>query len=111
NTSSPIAGPSASALASPNTAPGEPGNPIKHVIFIIKENRSFDNYFGAYPGAAGATVGIKSDGTKVPLTRAPDVIQHDPCHDFISGLIAIDGGKMEGFDKICFAEDGSFTQY
>ena len=35
--------------------PGE--NPIKHVIFLIKENRTFDHYFGTYPGAEGTTVG------------------------------------------------------
>src|SRR5262245_10072025 len=27
--------------------------PIKHVIVIMQENRSFDSYFGTYPGAAG----------------------------------------------------------
>ena len=28
--------------------------PIKHVVFLIMENRSFDNVFGTYPGADGA---------------------------------------------------------
>ncbi len=28
-------------------------NPIKHVIVIMQENRSFDHYFGTYPGANG----------------------------------------------------------
>ena len=28
-------------------------NKINHVIWIIQENRSFDNYFGTYPGADG----------------------------------------------------------
>ena len=37
------------------SCPGE--NPIKHVIFLVKENHSFDNYFGRYPGADGATDG------------------------------------------------------
>ena len=27
--------------------------PIKHLIFIVQENHSFDNYFGTYPGANG----------------------------------------------------------
>ncbi len=27
--------------------------PIQHTIFIIKENRTFDNYFGQFPGADG----------------------------------------------------------
>ena len=26
---------------------------IKHVIIIMQENRSFDSYFGTYPGADG----------------------------------------------------------
>ena len=26
---------------------------IKHVIIVMQENRSFDHYFGTYPGAAG----------------------------------------------------------
>ena len=29
---------------------------IKHVIIIMQENRSFDDYFGTYPGATGITV-------------------------------------------------------
>src|SRR5690348_444423 len=30
-----------------------PDGPIKHIVFFIKENRTFDNYFGTYPGANG----------------------------------------------------------
>ena len=26
---------------------------IKHLIFIVQENHTFDNYFGTYPGANG----------------------------------------------------------
>ena len=26
-------------------------SPIQHLIFIVLENHSFDNYFGTYPGA------------------------------------------------------------
>ncbi len=37
--------------------------PIKHLIVIMKENHSFDNYFGTYPGADGIPAGVKlSDG-------------------------------------------------
>src|SRR5579872_1605747 len=28
-------------------------NPIQHVVVIMQENRSFDSYFGTYPGADG----------------------------------------------------------
>ncbi|MEN3339239.1 MAG: Phosphoesterase family, partial [Acidobacteriota bacterium] len=27
---------------------------IQHIVFIVKENRSFDTYFGTFPGADGA---------------------------------------------------------
>lgn len=32
--------------------PNKPRSPIKHVVVIIPENRTFDNYFGTYPNAA-----------------------------------------------------------
>jgi phospholipase C len=28
-------------------------DPLKHLVFIIQENHTFDNYFGTYPGANG----------------------------------------------------------
>ena len=34
-----------------------PDGPIKHVIFLVKENRTFNNYFATYPGAVGSTTG------------------------------------------------------
>ena len=44
----------------PKPQPGGPGGkgggtagPIEHVVLIIKENHSFDNYFGTLPGANG----------------------------------------------------------
>ena len=30
--------------------------PIEHVVIIVKENHTFDNYFGTYPGADGVTL-------------------------------------------------------
>ena len=30
---------------------------IKHVVVIMQENRSFDSYFGTYPGADGIPAG------------------------------------------------------
>jgi phospholipase C len=41
------------------------------VIFIVKENRTFDHYFGKYPGADGTTVRKLLNGTTVPLTPPP----------------------------------------
>ncbi len=44
-------------LVSPEIVRGTSGK-IQHIIFIIQENHSFDNYFGAYPGANGLPLGI-----------------------------------------------------
>ncbi|MDP9225608.1 MAG: hypothetical protein M3P18_17550, partial [Actinomycetota bacterium] len=74
--------------------------PITHVIFLIKENRTFDNYFARYPGADGATSGRTSDGRTITLKVAPDVVTHDLGHEFFDGVRAIDGGRMDGFDRV-----------
>jgi len=81
--------------------PNADGNlPIKHIIFLVKENRTFDNYFGTFPGANGATTGQTSDGRTVPLGPMPDSVFPDISHSFASAVNAYDGGKMDGFDKI-----------
>ncbi len=43
--------------------------PIQHVVFLIKENHCFDNYFGTFPGANGAK-----------LPHAPNPPTQDPNH-------------------------------
>src|SRR5436309_12672455 len=71
--------------------------PIKHVIFIVKENRSFDQYFGLFPGANGTTVGMTRDGQR-PLTQGiPERLQHDLLHNYETALSSWDRGKMDGF--------------
>ena len=45
---------------------------IKHVVFLVKENRTFDTMFGTFPGADGATSGQTCDGGTTPLGRAKD---------------------------------------
>jgi len=39
----------------------QPRNPIEHVVIIVKENRSFDNYFGSYAGVNGAKLSPAQD--------------------------------------------------
>lgn len=73
-------------------------NPIKHVVFIIKENRSFDSYFGTFPGANGATQGTLSNGQVIPLQHMPDQTAHDVDHTWYSAIESIDNGKMDRFD-------------
>jgi phospholipase C len=91
--------------------PGE--NPIQHVIFLVKENRTFDHYFGTYPGAEGATEGGTLEcsdagcvpGDTIPLKPAPYIQPHDITHGFSSGLYSINGGAMNGFNIIGSGQD------
>src|SRR5215471_8657500 len=44
---------SVSRVAEPHPpSPSTPTTPIRHVVVIFDENRSFDHYFGTYPHAA-----------------------------------------------------------
>ncbi len=46
-------------VAFPQNAPAQtPAMPIKHVIIMMQENRSFDSYFGKFPGANGIPDGV-----------------------------------------------------
>ena len=89
------------------TAP--PGaDKLEHLIFIVQENRSFDHYFGTYPGANG--IPTNPDGSFAVCI--PDTYQDNKCvkpyvtrsiqfdggpHDHPAAVTGIDGGKMDGF--------------
>src|SRR5262244_4548347 len=73
---------------------------IKHVVFIVKENRTFDNYFGTFPGADGATSGTISTGEVIPLGHTPDRTPNDIDHSFNGAVRAIDGGAMDKFNTL-----------
>jgi len=72
---------------------------IQHIVFIIKENRSFNNYFGLFPGAVGATSCKVSNGKTITLGHTPDRVR-DMGHDWSDAVTAIDGGKMDKFDLV-----------
>ncbi len=73
---------------------------IQHIVFIVKENRTFDNYFGTFPGADGATTGTISTGEVIDLGHTPDRTPNDIDHSFNGAVKAIDGGAMDMFDKL-----------
>jgi len=81
-----------------------PGNgsvgKIEHVVFLIKENRSFDNYFGTFPGANGATTGKISTGQVMRLGHMPDPPAHDMGHEWTDNHVAVDAGFMDRFDQV-----------
>ncbi|HUB05101.1 MAG TPA: alkaline phosphatase family protein [Solirubrobacteraceae bacterium] len=97
----------APAAASASVRPSDVGiHKIRHVVMIIQENRSFDSYFGTYPGADGIPA---SDGHFTvclpdPLTGGCDRPFHDSSlvngggpHGVGSVYDDVDGGKMDGF--------------
>lgn len=82
---------------------------IKHIIVIMQENRSFDQYFGTYPGADGIpmqngvpTVCVNDPQTNQcvkPYHNANDINAGGP-HAAASAAVDINGGKMDGFIKM-----------
>lgn len=75
------------------------GQRIEHVIVIVKENHTFDNYFGQFPGADGAKqVTIK--GVLQDPPHAVDRSINDIDHSFAAAHQAWDEGKMDQFDQL-----------
>lgn len=72
--------------------------PIKHVVVIVKENHTFDNYFGSFPGAEGTTTCKLSDGGTISPPHAPNATSRDLCHYHSCALIDLADGGMNGFD-------------
>jgi len=80
---------------------------IKHVIVIMQENRSFDHYFGTYPGADG----FPRTASGEFAVCVPDPVKGDcerPYHDVrdlnaggphgeANAIADVNGGKMKGF--------------
>ena len=64
--------------------------PIKHLIFIVQENHSFDNYFGTYPGANGLAA-----GTAIPIDpNGTTGLTISPFHLNVSQQIDIVGDEL-----------------
>jgi phospholipase C len=93
--------------------PGERQTPLEHIVIIHKENRSFDHYFGTFPGANGATRGEMSDGTEIDLVQALDPMPQDIGHNTDDWPLAYNGGEMNGFDlqRDAFTPEGYPVAY
>lgn len=90
--------------------------PIRHVIVMMKENRSFDHLFGALTNADIAPSTYSNpDVNGNPVFRAhatTTCIPFDPAHQSQSVMACIDGGKMDGFVRNAAsttASDGTWT--
>ena len=82
--------------------PGKARSPIKHVVFIVKENRSYDEYFGRFPGADGATSAkcwTTTGGQRTidPLPSTPDPMHIDLNHAPATFTVDVHNGAMDGF--------------
>jgi len=90
-------------------------SPITHIVVIYQENHSFDEVLGklcqeqvnGHNRCDGSTTARLSTGATYALTKSPDVVPVVN-HDTKSSMLAINGGQMNGFDKIkgCTPTDG-----
>jgi phospholipase C len=92
---------SATAGAGAPVPPGQGIHKIRHVVVIMQENRSFDSYFGTYPGADGIPAGVcvpdpQSGACVKPFHDPRDSNAGGP-HAAVAAQADIDGGKMDGF--------------
>ena len=82
-------------------------NKIEHVVVILQENRSFDHYFGMYPGADGFTLDAggqptncipdpRNGGCVRPYHDAADIDYGGP-HGAKPAAADINNGAMDGF--------------
>jgi phospholipase C len=81
---------------------------IRHVVIIMQENRSFDSYFGTYPGADGIP-GLAGNPGTIPCNPDPKTgVCVKPYHDTANrnaggphttsdAIHDINGGKMNGY--------------
>jgi phospholipase C len=91
---------------------GVASGPIKHVVLIVQENRTFNDFFATYPRADGTTVGkiarnprchIRKDKT-VALKETGLIDPVDFNHNYQGYSAARAGGKMNGFDNIPYSD-------
>jgi phospholipase C len=74
---------------------------IQHVIYIIKENRSFDSFYGTFPGANGATTAVISTGQTINMGHQADQMPRDISgHGWFDAYTGSDGGKEDHFDLV-----------
>ncbi|MBV8067388.1 MAG: hypothetical protein JO113_05400 [Candidatus Eremiobacteraeota bacterium] len=72
---------------------------IKHIVYIVQENRSFDNLFQGYPGADTVPYGEDSKGKRIDLVPVSLTKKYVIDHSAASMFLACNGkGKLPGTD-------------
>jgi phospholipase C len=94
--------------SAPSTSDAQTGlKKIKHVVWIMQENRSFDDLFQGYPGADTSPTGQDSHGHTIALAPISLAAGYDLDHSSTSFFAACDGAghipgtqcRMDGFNK------------
>lgn len=95
-----------SAVGSVRVRSAETATPLEHLVVLMQENHSFDNYFGTYPGADGIPPGtcmpfdpLSATGECVEPFHIGDndVELEDPDHSSTTHAIQFNEGQMNGF--------------
>ncbi|MBV9717981.1 MAG: hypothetical protein JOZ77_01570 [Candidatus Eremiobacteraeota bacterium] len=73
-------------------------SPIRHVVIIVQENRTFDNLFNGFPGADTVSTGKNSSGKTVVLAEVPMASRYDLGHKHRSWVEDYHRGAMDGFN-------------
>jgi phospholipase C len=111
----------ASALASctGNAQLAQARQHLKHLIFIVQENRSFDHYFGTYPGADGIPMSGGVPTVCLPDPKLTRCVRpfHDPSlrnaggpHAEVDAVHDVNGGRMSGFVRSLRLRGSKFCQ-
>lgn len=81
-----------------------PGTPVQHFVYLMQGDRTFDHYFGTYPGADGLTAGISQPRDPAHPgagTVAPYPLHGSPPLSPGAGPRLVrqqyDDGRMDGF--------------
>ncbi len=89
--------------ASVNKEP-QPKTPIQHLVVLMQENHTFDNYFGTYPGANGIQPDTKMPVNPNDLSKGYITPWHigsfattDLSHSAATFRDQYNGGKMDSF--------------
>jgi phospholipase C len=104
--------PVTNAPLNPQSGSGSSPSPIQHVVLMVQENRTFNNFFATFPGADGTTTGeaVANSNCSPPIAAGPIALTEsnldvpkDMNHSWKTGFsVAYDGSKMDGFDAVKF---------
>ena len=103
-------------------------SPITHIVVVVQENHSFDNYFGTYPTANGTLVNSITKNLEhvnglpnriclpfksrcVPPRPAKGYTTTDPNEGQLAYENDYDGGRMDGFPQFSGPQSMTYFDY